>query len=108
MLSSDDWTQMAADIADVRGDNEVAIVIRRGATTLASQNVRLAGAGTGPRQAQGARTEESQGQVLVLGSTTLDIQVGDRFNDADGMLYRVILVRPNRRVGTVAEATVAE
>jgi hypothetical protein len=108
LLSADEWTEMAADLAEARADNPVAIVIRRGATTLASQTVRLTGTGRAGAQMVGNRTEQARGSVLVLGATTLDIQPGDRFNDAAGLLYEVTLVKPNRKVGTVAEAMVAE
>ena len=33
--------------------------------------------------------------------------MGDRFNDAE-VLYRVVLVRPNRRAAVVAEAEVVQ
>jgi hypothetical protein len=103
MLSADDWAQMAADLAEVRGDNQVSIVIRRGASTLAAQNVRIAGAGSG-RSAQGSGTEAAVSSVVVLGATTLDIQPGDRFNDGAGVLYEVVAVRPNRRAAVTADA----
>lgn len=104
MLSAADWTAMTADLAAVRGDNPLSIVIRRGATTLTAQTVRLARAGGSGQRAQGAASQEARGRVLVAGPPTLNIQPDDRFNDAQGVLYRVVLVRPNRRASTVAEA----
>lgn len=108
MLSSDDWASMAADMGEVRGDNEISIVIRRGETVLASQDVRITMGGGSAHVAQGRQTEESAKPVLIFGPPALDIQSGDRFNDGGGVLYTVVLVRPNRRIGTSAEARIGQ
>lgn len=88
--------------------NAVSISFRRGTVTLAAQTVRV------ERRGQGlARTEDSAGAqqaittVVILGSTTLDIQVDDRFT-LGGVLYQVIFVNPNRRAATQAEAQAIE
>lgn len=81
------------------------IAIRRGATTLAEQKVRLAPIGRGfarERNSEGAQQDELS--VFVIGLPTLDIAVSDRFNDGDGALYEVYFIRPNRQIQTVAEA----
>lgn len=106
MLTSNDWLRMKADLVQVRGDNEVAITIRRGSTTLSAQSVRIANVGSGGRR-ESAGAEESRGNVVVMGPTTLDIQVDDRFTSG-GWLYRVKLVRPNVRAAVMAEAEVVE
>ena len=106
MLSAADYTAMAADLAAVRGDNPVSITLRRGATTVAAQTVRVARTSSAGR-ASGNRSEEHRGGVVILGSTTLDIQVQDRFTIA-GAMYRVTIVRPNRRAGVMAEAEMVE
>jgi hypothetical protein len=103
-----DWSQAAADLAAVRRENEVNIIIRRGDATLAAQPVRIARVSGQSRTAQGTMTQESRGRVVVMGSPSLDIQPDDRFSDASGTLFRVILVRPNRRAAIVAEAEVVE
>ena len=108
MLTGADWSQMAADLAAVRGDREETITIRRGGSTLDPQVVRIARAGGGGREMESAGGQESRGRVVVLGSATLDIRPGDRFNDSNGTLYRVIFVRPNRRAAVIAEAEVIE
>lgn len=106
MLTSDDLSQMRADLLSVRDDNDVSIVIRRGETTLAAQTVRGARTGSGgPRSSPGG--QEARGGVVVLGSTGLDIQSGDRFT-IGGVLYRVIFIRPNRTVATMAECEAVE
>lgn len=109
LLSDGDWVQMAADLAVVRGDNEASVVLRRGNTTLTAQDVRVARTGGGSR-AEGLsnRSQESRGRAVVLGGTTLDIQPDDRFTDKNGVLYRVVAVRPNRRAGVMAECEVVE
>jgi len=43
-----------------------------------------------------------------MGGVDLDIEPGDRFNDAGGVLYQVVLVRPNRAASVVAEAEMVE
>lgn len=106
MLSADDLSRMQADLLSVRDDNDVSVVIRRGETTLAAQTIRIARTGTGgPRSSPGAA--EARGSVVVLGSTSLDIQVGDRLT-VGGVLYRVIFIRPNRTVATMAECEAVE
>lgn len=106
MLTSADWTQMAVDLAEVRTDNAVSVAIRRAGSTLTAQTVRVAKMPTLARAA-GGEVEQAQQSVVVLGTTSLDIQPGDRFN-AGGVLYEVVAVRPNRRAGTVAEATAVQ
>lgn len=95
-FSSNGYTGTASGIGE-------AIVIRRGAATLASQNVRL----TRPQSPRTVAVEGGRSMrqnILVTGGTSLDIAVGDRFNDQNGTLYEVVFVRPNRQIDTVAEA----
>lgn len=108
MINSDDLTQMQADLATVRGDNESSITIRRGGTSLPAQPVRIARQGAQGQKRDSDGGEETRGRVVIVGGTTLDIQPGDRFNDANGVLYRVAFVRPNRLVMVVAEAEAVE
>lgn len=103
-----DWDQLADDLAAIRAENEQTIVVRRGDTVLDAQAVRLARITAQGQAHGGAETQESRGRAVVLGATTLDIQPGDRFTDAAGVLYRVVLVRPNRRAAVIAEAEVVE
>lgn len=103
-----DWTELAADLAQVVADNSQSITIRRSGSTLAAQTVRLARLGTQGQVRNGEGTQESRGRVVILGSTSLNIQPDDRFTDASGVLYRVVLVRPNRRAAVIAEAEVVE
>jgi len=45
---------------------------------------------------------------VVVGGVGFNVRPGDRFNDANGVLYRVTFVRPNRLVMVVAEAEAVE
>ena len=51
---------------------------------------------------------DAVGRAVVLGGAGLDIEPGDRFNDEAGTLYEVVLVRPNRLVGVMAEVRQVE
>jgi hypothetical protein len=107
LIGSDDLAQMAADLAEVRGDNEVSVIIRRGGSTLAAQSVRVARTGGQGMERDSEGAQQATGRVVVLGATTLDIEAQDRFSVA-GVLYEVVLVRPNRTAATVAEARLVE
>lgn len=106
LMSSTDWAAMSTDLQAVRDDNAVSIIIRRGATTLAAQTVRVAGVTTG-RRADSDGGNQAVGAVTVLGAAALDIQVVDRFTVA-GILYEVEYVHPNRRAKTQARAKAME
>lgn len=108
MLTAGDWLEMAAGLAEVRGDNEVSIALRRGDATLEAQAVRIARMGGTGLERDSAGAQQAVGRVVVLGATSLDIEPGDRFNDGAGMLYEVVFVRPNRRAAVVAEARAVE
>jgi hypothetical protein len=107
MLSDADWLRMQADLAAIRGDNEIDIEIRRGDSTLPSQPVRIARTASG-RVQRGEGTRQSEGRAVVLGGTDFDVQPGDRFTDPAGNLYEIVFVRPNRRAAVVAEANMIE
>lgn len=106
LMSGSDWAAMQTDLQAVRDDNAVSIVIRRGATTLAAQTVRVAGQQSG-RMATSDGGNQAVGAVTVLGAAALDIQVADRFTVA-GILYEVEYVHPNRRAKTQARAKAVE
>ena len=73
-----------------------------------SQPVQKDGAaGSVSRQRDSAGAQQASRRVVVLGATTLDVQVDDRFT-VEGLLYQVTFVRPNRRVAVVAEAEAVE
>lgn len=102
-LTGADLAEMQADMLAIRSDREESIVIRRGATTLTAQTVRIARLSGNTRRDTGAMEVSTQ-DVVVLGAVNLNIQKDDRFNDTAGNLYVVDFVRPNRTVATMAEA----
>jgi hypothetical protein len=106
MISPDDLTQMQNDLLSIRDDNPVNIVLRRGNTQRPAQTVRVVRSGSGS-ELSSISTEERRGKVLVIGSTSLDIEPEDRFT-VGGELYRVMYIRPNRSVATVAEAELVQ
>ena len=103
-----DWDELAKDLATVRGDNEQDITIRRGSETLNAQAVRIARVGGSGRFVNSDTGQESRGRVVVMGGTDFDVEPGDRINDENDVLYRVVLVRPNRRAAVIAEAEMVE
>lgn len=104
LLTPSDWAEMAEDLAQVREDNEISIIIRRGnTTTLLPQKVRIAGGRSAGGFTQGRAVQQSTGSITILGGTDLDIRVQDRFTNV-GILYEVDFVRPNRRVAIMASA----
>jgi len=107
MLSEADWARMRDDLAAVRGDNEVNIVVRRGDATLDPQPVRIARSGGVSQTRDSAGAQQATTRVVVLGATTFDVQPGDRFT-VEGVLYQVTFGRPNRRAAVVAEAEAVE
>jgi len=108
MITSADRAVMQANRAEIIGDNDASVVIRRGSTTLAAQTVRIARIKSAGGERSGQQAEESRGRVIVVGDLTFDVVVGDRMNDGSGNLYRVVLVRPTQVIGIVAEAEVVE
>lgn len=96
------------ELFNIWGDSSETIAIRRDATTLTDQRVRIVRIG-GQSQRQGAGAiEQAEQRVAVIGMPGISIAKGDRFNDAAGLLYEVDFVRPDRSVMTVAEARVIE
>lgn len=102
-----DWSELATALAEVRDENATSITLRRGATTLAAQSVRIAQAG---RQAARLATGELEAAVFemtILGGTTLDIQPEDRFT-VNSVLYEVSAVAANERAGVRARARMVQ
>ncbi len=103
MLTAADLAQMQADLAEIVADRSVSVIVRRGATTLPAQTVRVERTGRLGRKQNSADGEETRIDIVILGSTTLDVQKDDRIT-VDGVLYRVAAVRPNGAAGIQAEA----
>lgn len=96
------------ELFNIWGDTSETIAIRRNATTLTNQRVRITRMGTQAQRQDSGAIEQSEQRVAVIGMPGIDIAKGDRFNDAAGLLYEIDFVRPDRSVMTVAEARVIE
>jgi hypothetical protein len=107
VIDADDLAQMQADALEIRGDYEVSLAFRRGASSLAAQPARIARTGTQANVTNTAGAQQQRMDVIVMGGVTLDIAPHDRFT-LDGVLYEVTFVRPNRRAATFAEAQAVE
>jgi hypothetical protein len=107
LMDATAWAQMQADLQAIRDDNAVSIQIKRAGVVLAAQTVRIARMAAQGTQVDAGSIQQATGRAVVLGAPTLDIRTGDRFVDS-GNLYEVVLVRPNRRAATVAEARLVQ
>lgn len=108
MLTDADRAAMRTGLAEVRGDREVTVTIRRGKSTLAGQSVRVARSGTGRAMAADVEgMEAALSMVTVLGSVDFDVQPADRFT-LSGVLYEVVAVHPNRDAAVMAEARMVQ
>jgi hypothetical protein len=94
-------------LAQVREDREETIVIRRGNATLAAQSARVEQGWFSERRER-EETAATKAQITVLMAVGADVQVDDRFNDADGNLFVVTAVRPNGLAATICQATMVE
>lgn len=104
VLTASDITAMRADIARVIDDNSTSLVFRRGGTSLSAQTVRIESkSGPGGTILIDGALVQRRGVCVVIGDSSLDIQVEDRFT-YQGELYRISQVDPNRQICTQAEA----
>lgn len=103
-----EWERMAADLLAVRDDNAVIVPFKRAGVVLPAQTVRVARMGMGQgQQVDAGNVQQASSRMVVLGAVDLDIRPGDRFA-VEGNIYEVVLVRPNRRAATVAEAKMVQ
>jgi hypothetical protein len=102
-----DWTQAAKDLRAIRAENEVSVAIRRGATTLNAQLMRIEYAGARAFRLQSDAARESNQAVFILGEPDMDILIDDRLTYGS-VLFRVVFIQPNRLAGTIAEAVAVE
>lgn len=88
-------TVRTGDVTAEIGDDPTSIVIMRGDSDLDAQVVRLLVPRRQPREAGSAGGEEATADLIVLGTSTLNVQRGDRFF-ASSQLYEVIYVAPEQ------------
>lgn len=108
MLTTADLARMRADLTEIIADRSESVVLRRGATTLPAQTVRVERANSRySRKQNSASGEETRVDIVVVGEITFDVQKDDRFT-IDGAAYRVVSVRPNDMMGIQAEANMVQ
>jgi hypothetical protein len=95
-----DVQNIADGFAEVRGDNERQIALRRGQQTIDAQAFRIALAGQMTRTPD-VPFDHAAGAAVLIGAADANLQAGDRFA-LDGVTYVVQLVNPDRRFGTFA------
>jgi len=94
-------------LTKVRNLRSQSIALRRGDETLDAQTMRIERTSRG-RIYDVDRTSERRADAVINAATDADIEVGDRFNDENGVLMEVSFIRPNRTYATFAEAVVTE
>ena len=107
IMMARDFAEITTIRTDMRADRPMSLSLRRGESTLTTQNnVRVARLASGSRN-RSESGSEMRGGILVTGATSLNIAVDDRFTYS-GRLYRVKFVRPNKDTGTQAECELVE
>ena len=101
MLTGDDFTEMAQDIAELISDHAVTIALRRGGNLVGEHTVRIERKGSFTIN-KGGETEQTVTRYVIVSQVEIDIQRGDRFN-AFGFLFEVAAVSP-KQVGVQADA----
>jgi hypothetical protein len=91
----------------VRTDREEMIALKRDATVLPEQPFRVELSGRSATRLDSESGDEHRIDAILLGQPQADVLIGDRFllNDT---LYRVIMVHPNRQMGTQAECEMVD
>ena len=111
----DDWrdddlaTVRAGDVEREIGDDSTSITIRRAGSNLSAQSVRLLQPPARGQEQGSMGGEEGQADLVVLGTSSFDVQRGDRFLvDASSgeldQLYEVIYVAPGQSGRVEAKA----
>jgi len=93
-------------LAKVVGLRSQSIVLRRGNISLPAQNLRVERLSKN-QQVRGEASRERRADGVLMGAVEADIAVDDRFN-ADGLLWRVSFVQPNRSAATMADVQVVQ
>lgn len=102
-----DWSSIADDMRKIRAENEVSLVIRRGASSLTAQAMRIELAGGRGFKLQSDAARAAQTAMFVLGEPDMNIAVDDRLT-YQGILLQVVFIQPNRLAFTIAEAVAVE
>lgn len=98
-----DWTAIANDMRKIRAENEVSVAIRRGATTLTAQAMRIELAGGRSFSLMSDAARQAKTAMFILGEPDMNIEIDDRLN-YQGILLQVVFIQPERHAFTIAEA----
>ncbi len=101
------WAQAVEDMRAIRAENEVSVALRRDATTLAAQSMRIEYAGARGMRLQSDAARAANQAVVILGEPTMNVVIGDRLTYG-GVLFQVVFVQPNRLACTMVEAVAVE
>jgi hypothetical protein len=96
-----------ARMRKIRARNEVSLVIRRDATTVTAQPMRIEYAGARGSRLQSDAARAANQAVFILGEPDMNILNEDRIT-YDGRLIRVVFIQLNRLTATIAEGVVEE
>ncbi len=108
-MTSIPWAVIQAAINELRAQNSHDVTFRRNGVALSTaQNVRIERSGSiAARWERSPAAERIVESVVIVGPTTLDIAVKDRFTLA-GTVYEVDFIHPTRLACTQADATAVE
>lgn len=91
----------------IRARDEVSLAIRRGATSLTAQDMRIVMAGPRGARLQSDAARAATQACFILGEHDMDIQPEDRIT-YDGHLIRVVFIQIPRKFGTIAEGIIEQ
>ena len=102
-----DWAQITKDMRKIRAENEVLVALRRGATTITVQAMRIEAAGGRASRLQSEAARAANQAFYILGEPDMNIMIDDRLN-FQTVLLKVVFVQPLRTAFTIAEAVAVE
>ena len=103
LMGAEDWEQIAEDLAAIRSDHSVTIVLRRGAVSLPAQPVRIVRAGGQGRRERSDGAAASTSRILLFGAEEMDVRPDDQFAYG-GAVYTVVAPIERRGGQTAGEA----
>lgn len=88
-------TARRGDVTREIADDSTSITIKRGGSTLAAQTVRLLIPSSSGFERGSAGGEQAEADLIILGTSTLDVQREDRFT-VNSQWYEVVYVAPEQ------------
>lgn len=106
IMTDEDKVEIRRAFEEIIEDRPATITLRRGETTVAPQQVRIARTRSSA-YFRGEGSKESRAGIIVCGAPDMDILLDDRFT-LEGSKYQIRFVRPNRDAGTQAETELVQ